>query len=101
MKNIFVPSFGSNNSKPDDAHQKGSKEFNMLFDVPLRVTVELGRTRKTIEEILDLSTGDVIELDKKSGEPADMFVNGKLVARGEIVLIDENIGIRLTEIVKN
>lgn len=72
--------------------------FGLLMDVPLQVTVELGRARKLIKEIVDFSPGSVIELDKLAGESADIYVNGKLIAKGEVVVIDENFGVRITEI---
>lgn len=68
-------------------------------DIPLEVTVELGRTRLLIRDILDLSTGSIIELDKIAGEPVDLFANGLLVARGEVIVIDDNFGVRVTEII--
>ncbi|WP_312560171.1 flagellar motor switch phosphatase FliY [Anaerospora sp.] len=71
----------------------------LIMDVPLQVTVELGRTRKLIREILELSPGSVVELDKLAGEPVDILVNGKLIAKGEVVVIDENFGVRVTDIV--
>ena len=78
-----------------------SKEnINLIMDVPLEVTVELGRTRKSIAEILDFAPGTIIELDKIAGEPIDVLVNGKFVARGEVVVIEESFGIRVTEIIK-
>ncbi|WP_040682954.1 flagellar motor switch phosphatase FliY [Thermosinus carboxydivorans] len=73
--------------------------INLIMDVPLQVTVELGRTRKLIREILELGPGSVVELDKLAGEPVDILVNGKLIAKGEVVVIDENFGVRITEIV--
>lgn len=73
--------------------------INLIMDVPLQVTVELGRTRKLIREILELSPGSVVELDKLAGEPVDILVNGKLIAKGEVVVIDENFGVRVTNIV--
>jgi flagellar motor switch protein FliN/FliY len=69
------------------------------MDVPLQITVELGKTRKTIREILNLGPGSVVELDKLAGEPVDVLVNGKLLAKGEVVVIDENFGIRVTDII--
>ena len=72
----------------------------LVLDVPLEVTVELGRTNKSIKEILDFSPGTIIELDKLAGEPVDVLVNGKFVAKGEVVVIEENFGIRLVEISK-
>ncbi|MBR1736710.1 MAG: flagellar motor switch protein FliN, partial [Firmicutes bacterium] len=76
------------------------QNIGIIRDVPLEVTVELGRTHKLIKEILDFSPGTVIELDKIAGEPIDIFVNGKNIAKGEVVVIDENFGIRITDIVK-
>ncbi|HEX6923404.1 MAG TPA: flagellar motor switch phosphatase FliY [Bacillales bacterium] len=75
-----------------------TKNLNMLFDIPLQVTVELGRTKRTVKDILRLSPGSVIELDKLAGEPVDIYVNSKMIAKGEVVVIDENFGVRVTEI---
>lgn len=78
----------------------GEKEnINLILDVPLQVTVELGRTRKQIREILQFGAGTVIELDKLAGEPVDILVNGKFIAKGEVVVIDESFGVRITDIV--
>ncbi|MCH1623774.1 flagellar motor switch phosphatase FliY [Fredinandcohnia quinoae] len=76
-----------------------SKNLNMLLDIPLQVTVELGRTKRSIKEILELSPGSIIELDKLAGEPVDVLVNSKLIAKGEVVVIDENFGVRITDII--
>ncbi|MBI6545837.1 MAG: flagellar motor switch phosphatase FliY [Cyanobacteria bacterium NC_groundwater_1444_Ag_S-0.65um_54_12] len=73
--------------------------LDLILDVPLKVTVELGRTRMQIRDVLELGKGSVVELDKLAGEPVDLLVNGKLIARGEVVVIDENFGIRVTDIV--
>lgn len=73
--------------------------LNLLMDIPLKVTVELGRTQKQIKDILELSQGSIIELDKLAGEPVDILVNNKLIAKGEVVVIDENFGVRVTDIV--
>lgn len=73
-------------------------DFGLFMDIPLQVTVELGRTEKSIEELLSISPGSVIELDKLAGEPVDIFVNKKRIARGEVVVVDENFGVRVTEI---
>ena len=77
-----------------------SENIDLIMDVPLDVTVELGRTSKSIQEILDFSPGTVIELNKIAGEPIDVLVNGKYVARGEVVVIEESFGVRITEIIK-
>jgi flagellar motor switch protein FliN/FliY len=71
----------------------------MLHGVDMEVTVELGRTRLTVRELLALSPGQVLELDRAAGSPADLLVNGLLIARGEVVVIDEDFGIRVTEVV--
>ncbi len=79
----------------------GSSKIDLVADIPVRVTVELGRTRKNISDILNMTPGSVIELDKMAGEPVDILVNGKLVAKGEVVVIDENFGVRITEILSS
>ena len=76
-----------------------SSRIDLVSDIPVRVTVELGRTRKNISDILNMSAGSIIELDKMAGESVDVLVNGKLIARGEVVVIDENFGVRVTEII--
>lgn len=76
------------------------ENIDLIMDVPLEVTVELGRSNKSIKEILDFAPGTIIELDKLAGEPVDVLVNGKFVAKGEVVVIEENFGIRLVEILK-
>lgn len=81
-------------------HEGNSQPNNldMLLDIPLSVTVELGKTKKSVKEILELSAGSIIELDKLAGEPVDILVNGRIVAKGEVVVIDENFGVRVTDI---
>lgn len=76
------------------------ENIDLIMDVPLEVTVELGRSNKSIKEILDFAPGTIIELDKLAGEPVDVLVNGKFVAKGEVVVIEENFGIRIVEISK-
>ncbi|WP_019391825.1 flagellar motor switch phosphatase FliY [Priestia filamentosa] len=85
--------------EPSSIQKTDTKNLDMLLDVPLDVTVELGRTRRSVREILTLSSGSIIELDKLAGEPVDILVNNKLVAQGEVVVIDENFGVRVTDIV--
>ncbi len=79
--------------------EPSDKNIQMIMDVPLQVSVELGRTKKLIKEILELSTGSVIELDRMAGEPVDILVNEKLVAKGEVVVIEDNFGVRITDII--
>lgn len=75
------------------------KNISLIMDVPLQVTVELGRTEKLIKDILEFSPGSIIELDKLAGEPVDILVNGKAIAKGEVVVIDESFGVRITDII--
>ena len=102
------------NQQTIDVHPAAFAEFNtfnstsintsnidLLLDIPLDVTVELGQTHKKIKEILDLSLGSVIELDKLAGEPVDVLINHKPIAKGEVVVIDENFGVRITEIINH
>lgn len=79
--------------------QVNDANIGLILDVPLQVNVELGRTKKSIKEILDLTKGSIVELDKLAGETVDIMVNGKYLAKGEVVVIDENFGVRITEIV--
>lgn len=84
-------------------HQADTNEarnIDILMDVSLPITIELGRTRMLIKDVLELGAGSVIELDKLSGEPVDLYVNDKLFAKGEVVVIEENFGVRITELVK-
>lgn len=85
--------------EPQDVQQLDTKNLNLLLDVPIQVTVELGRTKRVIKDILDLSPGSILELDKLAGEPVDILVNSKLIAKGEVVVIEENFGVRVTDIV--
>lgn len=76
-----------------------ARNLNMLLDIPLQVTVELGRTKHSVKEILQLTQGSIIELDRLAGEPVDILVNNRLIAKGEVVVIDENFGVRITDII--
>ncbi|MCR5116682.1 MAG: flagellar motor switch phosphatase FliY [Lachnospiraceae bacterium] len=84
----------------DYSQMAGHENIGLIMDVPLEVTVELGRTVKSISEILDFSPGTIIELDKIAGEPIDVLVNGKFVAKGEVVVLEESFAVRVTEIIK-
>ncbi|MEB2298107.1 flagellar motor switch phosphatase FliY [Lysinibacillus xylanilyticus] len=83
---------------PNVISQSEARNLNMLLDIPLQVTVELGRTKRSVKEILELSSGSIIELDKLAGEPVDILVNSRLIAKGEVVVIDENFGVRITDV---
>lgn len=87
------------NFEPYQLQETESKNLDMLLDIPLQVTVELGRTKRSVKEILELTTGSIIELDKLAGEPVDILVNNRLIAKGEVVVIDENFGVRVTDII--
>ena len=87
------------NLVPNMAGIPGGENIGIIMDVPLEVTVELGRTSKSISEILDFAPGTILELDKIAGEPVDVLVNGKFVAKGEVVVIEESFGVRVTEII--
>ena len=86
---------------PNPITMEQRENIGLIMDVPLEVTAELGRTSKSIQEILDFAPGTIIELDKMAGEPIDVLVNGKFVAKGEVVVIEESFGIRVTEIIQN
>ncbi len=76
-----------------------TRDIDFLLDIPLKVTVELGRTRMLIRDLLQLGQGSVVELNKLAGEPMEVFVNDKLVAMGEVVVVNEKFGVRLTDII--
>lgn len=79
--------------------EKQTNNLDMLLDIPLQLTVELGRTKRSVREILDMTQGSIIELDKLAGEPVDILINSRLIAKGEVVVIDENFGVRVTSII--
>lgn len=96
--NVQQAQFQAFSGDLNPAFQK--ENIDLIMDVPLEVTVELGRTSKSIQDILDFAPGTIIELNKIAGEPIDVLVNGKYVAKGEVVVIEESYGIRITDIVK-
>lgn len=85
--------------QPQAGTEPQSRRLEMLLDVPLELSVELGRSRMTIQDLLGLAPGAVVELDKIAGEPLDILVNDRLVARGEAVVVNDKFGIRITDIV--
>ena len=95
--NVQPAQFTPFGAMPNPAYQP--ENIDLIMDVPLEVTVELGRTKKSISEILDFGPGKIIELNKLAGEPVDVLVNGKYVAKGEVVVIEESFGVRITEII--
>ena len=78
----------------------GKQNLDLLMNVPLRITAELGKCRMLVQDVLKLGTGSIVELDRLAGGPVDLLVNNKLVARGEVVAIDENFGVRITELIE-
>jgi flagellar motor switch protein FliN len=86
-------------TKEQTALEERMKKLEMILDIPLRVSVELGRTKMLVNDLLQLGQGSVIELHKLAGDPLEVLVNDKLVARGEVVVVNEKFGIRLTDII--
>lgn len=101
MQNINVQQAQFQAFSPEIMAMNQRENIDLIMDVPLEVTVELGRTRKSIQDILEFAPGTIIELNKIAGEPIDVLVNGKYVAKGEVVVIEESFGVRVTEIIKN
>ena len=99
MPNINIQPASFQPFSADVNAMQSQENIELIKDVPLEVTVELGRTQKSISDILDFAPGTIIELDRIAGEPVDVLVNGKLVAKGEVVVIEENFGVRVTEII--
>lgn len=81
------------------AQRAGDVKLEFILDIPLHVTVELGKTSMLIEDLLQLSTGSIVELNKLAGEPMEVMINDRLVARGEVVVVNEKFGVRLTDII--
>jgi flagellar motor switch protein FliN/FliY len=96
----YVP-FETTVSGADDAGADGPHELERLYDVPVELAVEIGRTQMTIRETLALGPGSIVTLNRLAGEPVDLLVNGKPIARGEVVVIDEEFGLRVTEVVSD
>ena len=100
MPNVNIQPAQFQNFAVGSPEMVSAESIGLIKDVPLEVTVELGRTSKSISDILEFAPGTIIELDKIAGEPIDVLVNGKFVAKGEVVVIEESFGIRVTEIIK-
>ncbi len=84
---------------PEPAKTPGTNDIDLILDIPVQLTVELGRTKIAIKNLLQLAQGSVVELDGLAGEPMDVFVNGCLIAQGEVVVVNDKFGIRLTDII--
>jgi flagellar motor switch protein FliN/FliY len=98
-KAAAAPAAGFTELKADGRDAGKAQDMDFLLDIPLEITVELGRSRMIIKDLLQLGQGSVLELEKIAGEPMDILVNNKLVARGEVVVVNEKFGIRLTDII--
>jgi len=94
-----APRAAAGDEDPNQTH--AAAELEAVFDVPVRVSAILGRARLPVSDILKLATGTVVELDRKVGEAIDIFVNNRLVARGEVVLVEDRLGVTMTEIIKS
>ena len=101
QQDLNIQPAGFQSFSPVNLGANAPENIDLIMDVPLEVTVELGRTSKSIHDILDFAPGTIIELNKLAGEPIDVLVNGKFVAKGEVVVIEESFGIRVTEIIKD
>lgn len=86
-------------ASPGSSRNPTREDVTILWDVPMVVEAEMGRTHKTVRDILKITEGSVIEFDKEAGEPVDLMVNGKVIARGEVVEIDGNYGVRIRELI--
>ena len=98
LQSVAAASFTNFNATPPGSIGAGN-DLNMILDIPVQLTVELGRTRIPIKHILQLAQGSVVELEALAGEPMDVLVNGYLIAQGEVVVVNDKFGIRLTDIV--
>lgn len=94
-----VPPVGDPAAMPSTGDPTRDRNLELILDIPLRVTVELGRTKMVVSDLLNLGQGSVVELSKLAGEPLEVLVNDKLVARGEAVVVNEKFGVRLTDII--
>lgn len=99
-ENVIFANFGEAGSDSEAAPQRAQESggLDLLMDIPLEISVELGRVKMLVRDVLDLGAGSIIEIDKAAGEPVDVLVNGRVVARGEVVVIEDNFGVRITEI---
>ncbi len=98
--NLEEMTAGGRGSAPETYVERTAADLEAVFDVPVRISVVLGRTKMPVSALLKLDTGTVIELDRQVGEAVEIFINERLVARGEIVLVDGKLGVTMTEIIK-
>ena len=97
---IIKPLNSKEFQESDEEKEENSSNRELLMKVPLEISVEIGRTRKLVKDILEFTQGSLVVLDKMAGEQADLYVNGECIAKGDIVVVEDNFGIRITEILK-
>ena len=94
---------GAENQAPDEneeiSEEQGERELDFILDIPLELSVELGKTKMLVNDLLQLGQGSIVELNKLAGEPLEVYINRKLIARGEVVVVNEKFGVRLTDII--
>lgn len=100
LENISFEDSQISTSHNTSEQNNSDGDIELIKDIPMELSIELGRTKKSIKDILDFGIGTVIELNRTAGEPVDLLANGKLIAKGEVVVIDENFAIRITKILK-
>ncbi len=83
----------------EQEHERGERELDFILDIPLELSVELGKTKMLVNDLLQLGQGSIIELNKLAGEPLEVYINRKLIARGEVVVVNEKFGVRLTDVI--
>ncbi|MGE4520193.1 MAG: flagellar motor switch protein FliN [Desulfobacteraceae bacterium] len=83
----------------EDSHEDAGRDLDFILDIPLELSVELGRSKMLVNDLLQLGQGSIVELNKLAGEPLEIYINHKLVARGEVVVVNEKFGVRLTDII--
>jgi len=83
----------------EESREKGERELGFILDIPLELSVELGKTKMLVNDLLQLGQGSIIELNKLAGEPLEVYINKKLIARGEVVVVNEKFGVRLTDVI--
>ncbi len=96
VKSYYLSDLSSNNNEESASMQN----LDIVMDLPMEVNVQIGKTKKRIREIVEFTQGSIIELDKQAGDPVDIIVNNELIARGDVIVIDDIFGVRITEIVK-
>jgi len=97
MSDISFKPFGN---PTDFDHSENMSNINLLMDIQLRVVVELARTQMQLREVMELQEGSVIELDRLAGDPVDVYINDHLFAKGEVIVVDDNFGVRITQLIK-